>query len=168
MIDIRSFDDYTDIDKPRRLKKYVLVWCSRGTLIAVVDEKELKLREYDLLTITSGQIHYLKNSRKAEGFILEFTMDFFCKNDNDIELIFHNGLFCHFDLNEVIKIPNHRIIQTQLQLIKKELQLKPYQHYISVHSRIELILVEINRAKVERIMGTEFNRHRDGNLMLCS
>ena len=59
-------------------------------------------------------------------------------------------MFCHFDLNEVIKIPNHRIIQTQLQLIKKELQLKPYQHYISVHSRIELILVEINRAKVER------------------
>ena len=115
MIDIRSFDDYTDIDKPRRLKKYVLVWCSRGTLIAVVDEKELKLRGYDVLTITSGQIHYLKNSRKAEGFILEFTMDFFCKNDNDIELIFHNGLFCHFDLNEVINTTSTFVFQSSFR-----------------------------------------------------
>lgn len=150
MIDIQTFNDYPEIDKPRRLRKYVLIWCSKGALSVVVDEKELKLKEHDVLTITSGQIHYLKNSRKAEGFILEFTIDFFCKNDNDIELIFHNGLFCHFDLNEVIRVSNHAIIQTQLELIKKELDLKPYQHYISVHSRIELILVEINRAKVER------------------
>ena len=150
MIDIKTFNDYTDIEKPRRLRKYVLIWCSRGALTAVVDEKELKLKAQDVLTITSGQIHYLKNIKKAEGFILEFTVDFFCKNDNDIELIFHNGLFCHFDLNEVIGIPNHEIMQTQLGLIKSELQAKPYQYYISIHSRIELILVEINRAKVGR------------------
>jgi len=116
----------------------------------MVDEKELKLKAHDVLTITSGQIHYLKNYKKAGGFILEFTVDFFCKNDNDIELIFHNGLFCHFDLNEVIKIPHHTIIQTQLELISKELRVRPYQHYISIHSRIELILVEVNRAKVEK------------------
>ena len=150
MIEIKSFDEYPDLDKPRRLRKYVLIWCSKGTLKVMVDETELKLKEHEVLTITSGQIHYLKNYRRAEGFVLEFTVDFFCKNDNDIELIFHNGLFCHFDLNEVIKIPNHGVIQTQLELIKKELLLKPYQHYISIHSRIELILVEINRAKVER------------------
>jgi AraC family transcriptional regulator, transcriptional activator of pobA len=150
MIDINSFNDYTDIDKPRRLRKYVLAWCSTGTLTAVVDDKELKLKKHEVLTITSGQIHYFKDFRKAEGFILEFTVDFFCKNDNDIELIFHNGLFCHFDLNEVIKIPRHGIIQTQLELIKEELRLRPYQHHISIHSRIELILVEINRAKVQR------------------
>jgi len=150
MIDIKTFGEYVDIEKPRRLRKYVLVWCSQGTLTAMVDEKELKLKQHEILTITSGQIHYFKNFKKADGFILEFTVDFFCKNDNDIELIFHNGLFCHFDLNEVIEIPNHGIVQTQLEQIKKELQLKPYQHYISVHSRIELILVEINRAKVEK------------------
>jgi AraC family transcriptional regulator, transcriptional activator of pobA len=150
MIDIKTFTEYPDIDKPRRLRRYVLVWCFKGMLTVVVDEKELKLKVHDVLTITSGQIHYLKNYKKAEGFILEFTIDFFCKNDNDIELIFHNGLFCHFDLNEVINISSHGIIQMQLELIKKELRLKPYQHYISIHSRIELILVEINRAKVER------------------
>src|SRR4029079_10731467 len=150
MIEIKTLNDYPEIDKPRRLRKYVLIWCSKGALTVAVDEKELQLTEHQVLTITSGQIHYLKNSRKAEGFILEFTIDFFCKNDNDIELIFHNGLFCHFDLNEVIKIQNHRIIQTQLALVRQRVQANPYQLYISIHSRIELILVEINRAKVER------------------
>ena len=150
MIDIKTFIEYPDIGKPRRLRKYILIWCSKGDATVVVDEKELKLKKNNVLTITSGQIHYFKNFTKADGFILEFTLDFFCKNDNDIELIFHNGLFCHFSLNEVIEIPNYEIIQAQLELINKELQSKPYQYLISTHSRIELILVEINRAKVER------------------
>jgi AraC-like DNA-binding protein len=150
MIDIKTFDEYPDISKPRRLRRYVLVWCSKGSVTVAVDEKELKLKENEVLTITSGQIHYFKNCHRAAGFILEFTLDFFCKNDSDIELIFHNGLFCHFSLNEVIRVPNHPLIQTQLNLILDELRSKPYQYLISIHSRIELVLVEINRAKVER------------------
>jgi AraC family transcriptional activator of pobA len=150
MIDIKTFDEYPEIGKPRRLRKYVLVWCSKGSLTVMVDEKVLKLKEHELLTITSGQIHYFKDCTKASGSILEFTLDFFCKNDSDIELIFHNGLFCHFSLNEVIKILNHQMVQMQLELIEKELELKPYQYLISIHSRIELILVEINRTKVDR------------------
>src|SRR5215510_4417607 len=121
MVDLKNFNEYADIDKPKRLRKYVLAWCSSGSLTAMVDDKEIKLNKHEVLTITSGQFHYFRNFRKAEGFILEFSVDFFCKNDNDIELIFHNGLFCHFDLNEVIKIPGHGVIQTQLELIKKEL-----------------------------------------------
>jgi AraC family transcriptional activator of pobA len=150
MIDIKTFEEYPDISTPRRLRKYVLAWCSKGKTTVVVDEKELILKEHDVLTITSGQTHYFKKFDKSEGLILEFTYDFFCKTNNDIELIFHNGLFCHFDLNEVISIANYQIVQTQLKLIREELQSKPYQYLISVHSRIELILVEINRAKVER------------------
>lgn len=150
MINIKAFDEYPEVGKPKRLRKYVLIWCSGGTVTAVVDEKELKLTRNQVLTITSGQIHFLKNADKGKGFILEFTLDFFCKNDNDIELIFHNGLFCHFSLNEVIEIPRNQTIQTQLELIKDELEGKPYQYIISIHSRIELILIEINRTKVER------------------
>src|ERR1700693_1037328 len=104
MIELKTFEEYPGISTPRRLRKYVLVWCSKGTVTVVVDEKELKLKQCDVLTITSGQIHYFKNCNKADSYILEFTLDFFCKNDSDIELIFHNGLFCHFSLNEVIKI----------------------------------------------------------------
>lgn len=150
MIDIKTFDEYPDIGRPRRLRKYVFIWCSEGTTTIIVDDKEFKLKRHDVLTITSGQVHYIKKQAKAKGIILEFTYDFFCKNDNDLELIFQNGLFCHFDINEVIAIADHKTIETQLQLIRQELQTKPYQYLITVHSRIELILVAINRAKLSR------------------
>src|SRR4030095_15015994 len=75
---------------------------------------------------------------------------FFCKDDRDIELIFHNGLFCHFGDNSVIAVPNYKVVEDQLRLIKQELSMQPYQFLISVHSRIKLILVEINRAKVDQ------------------
>jgi AraC-like DNA-binding protein len=150
MIDLKIFEEYPGIGKPRRLRKYVLIWCSEGTVTVIVDEKELQLKKRDVLTITSGQIHYIKNLNKAKGAILEFTLDFFCKSDNDIELIFQNGLFCHFDMNEVIAMGSDETIGTQLRLISQELQARPYQYLITIHSRIELVLVAINRAKLNR------------------
>jgi len=150
MVRLITFDEFQDAGTPRRQVKYILIWCSDGTGVIVVDEKELELKKNQVLTITSGQVHYFKKIKTAKGFILEFTFDFFCKNDNDIELIFHNGLFCHFDMNEVIPVQNHQVIETQLQFIRDELLHQPYQYLTSIHSRIELILVEINRAKVQR------------------
>lgn len=149
MIEINTLENITYLDKPRRIMKYVLVYCASGSLDLMIDEKEFKLSSGQLITITSGQVHSINKSSKAKGFILEFTLDFFCKDDKDIELIFHNGLFCHFSMNEVIAV-NKGIIENQLNNIKEELDKKPYQYLISVHSRIELILVEINRAKIKR------------------
>ena len=129
--------------------KYVLVYCSSGKLNMTVDENDFTLSAGEVITITSGQIHYINKIVKTKGFILEFTLDFFCKDDKDIELIFHNGLFCHFAMNEVIAA-DKIIVETQLNFIEEELKEQPYQYLISIHSRIELILVAINRAKVKR------------------
>ncbi len=148
MIEIKTLENATDFDKPRRIMKYVLVYCAYGNLSMTIDEKEFQLAAGQVITITSGQIHSINKSSK-KGFILEFSLDFFCKNDNDIELIFHNGLFCHFAMNEVITVDKN-IVETQLDLIEEELKELPYQYHISIHSRIELILVAINRAKVKR------------------
>jgi len=149
MIEINTLETGASLDKPRRIMKYVLVYCHSGDLNMMIDGKKIKLAGGQVVTITSGQIHSINKSPKAKAHILEFTLDFFCKNDNDIELIFHNGLFCHFAMNEVIAV-NKSIIENQLKIIREELEGKPYQYVISVHSRIELILVEINRAKVKR------------------
>jgi AraC family transcriptional regulator, transcriptional activator of pobA len=149
MISITSLENTAELNKPRRVMKYVLVYCSSGKLNIIVDEKQLPLSAGDVTTITSGQIHHINRATKAKWIILEFTLDFFCKDDKDIELIFHNGLFCHFAMNEVIAV-DKTIVETQLHLIQQELKEKPYQYLISIHSRIELILVTINRAKVKR------------------
>jgi YesN/AraC family two-component response regulator len=149
MIAITALEKATELSKPRRIMKYILVYCTAGNVSILIDEKEFKLTTGEVITITSGQIHGIKKTTKAKGFVLEFTLDFFCKNDNDIELIFHNGLFCHFAMNEVIAA-DKKIIESELNSITEELEKQPYQYLISVHSRIELILVEINRAKVKR------------------
>lgn len=149
MIEIKTLENFANLDRPRRIMKYVLVYCASGSLSMTIDENNFKLVGGQVVTITSGQIHSINKSSKAKAFILEFTLDFFCKNDNDIELIFHNGLFCHFAMNQVISV-NKSILENQLNSISEELLKQPYQYLISVHSRIELILVEINRAKVKR------------------
>ncbi|HEV7781047.1 MAG TPA: AraC family transcriptional regulator [Chitinophagaceae bacterium] len=149
MIDIASFEKATELLQPRRISKYVLAWRRTGTLTIVVDENEFTLKANQVITITSGQIHYFKKNKAATGFVLEFTYDFFCKDDKDMELIFHNSLFCHFAMNEVIALGKSQLVGSELRQIENELKQKPYQYLISVHSRIELVLVEINRSKIK-------------------
>jgi AraC-like DNA-binding protein len=150
MIDIKTFEKAFELKKPRRIRKYVLVWCSSGSVTLMVDENEFELKANTVITITSGQIHYIKETKAAKGFVLEFTYDFFCKDDKDMELIFHNSLFCHFAMNEVIPLGKSQLVKEELLQVENELEQKPYQYLISVHSRMELILVEINRAKLKQ------------------
>src|SRR5882724_7646073 len=149
MIEIKTLGGAVELRKPRRILKYVLVWCSSGIATIVVDENVFTLKANTVITITSGQVHYIKSTKAAQGFVLEFTYAFFCKDDKDIELIFHNSLFCHFAMNELIPLGKSKLVGSQLGQIGKELKQKPYQYLISVHSMIELILVEINRSKIK-------------------
>lgn len=153
MIEIKPFNEITYLQKPRRVLKFILVWCSHGKLTLIVDENAFELQENQVITITSGQIHYFKENTNAKGYILEFTYAFFCNNDNDIELVFHNGLFCHFAINEIIALNDNPFVGQELGIIEKELTEKPYQYLLSIHSRIELILVAINRSKM--LLGDE-------------
>ncbi len=150
MIDIKTFNKATELLQSRRIMKYVLVWCSSGSVTMVVDENEFVLKANSVITITSGQVHYFKKTKAATGFVLEFTFDFFCKTDSDIELVFHNSLFCHFAMNEVILLGKSEVVRKELLQIEIELNVKPYQYLISLHSRIELMLVEINRCKIKQ------------------
>ncbi|MBX2947557.1 MAG: helix-turn-helix domain-containing protein [Cyclobacteriaceae bacterium] len=150
MVNISTFKQVRGITKPRRLLRYLLIWCAKGKATLVLDDKELTLRQREVVTVTSGQIHYFKDITTAEGVILDFSLDFFSKDDADLELVFHNGLFCHFDLNEVITVKEYTIIENELKEIARELRARPYQYLHSVHARIQLILIHINRAKVQR------------------
>jgi AraC family transcriptional activator of pobA len=149
MVDIKPLDKAPELQKARRVMKYVLVWCATGELTMVVDEGEFVLKANTVITITSGQIHYIKKATAAAGFVLEFTFDFFCKDDKDMELIFHNSLFCHFAMNEVVLLGDNLSIEKELRQIETELRDRPYQYLIALHSRIELILVDINRCKIK-------------------
>lgn len=148
MINIKKLISQTKLVGPQRVLKYILLWCKNGVATVHIDEHSFYLTASQTLTITSGQYHQIKQIN-GELTALEFTLDFFCKNDNDIELIFHNGLFCHFGMNEIITLKNSETVNDLLDKIETELSEKPYQYLVSVHSYIELILIQINRAKIE-------------------
>ena len=148
MIKIVNYQENIVDPEPKRLIKFLLFWCKNGQSQIKIDDHTFILDTHQLITITSGQYHQVTQV-SGELICLEFTLDFFSKNDNDIELVFHNGLFCHFGMNEVIRIQNYALIDDLLQKIEKELDQKPYQYLISVHSYIELLLVEVNRSKIK-------------------
>ncbi len=136
------------INLPQRVLKYLLVYNHSDTTVISIDDNRYILHPHETITITSGQIHSFITV-SANASILEFSLDFFCKDDDDIELIFHNGLFCHFGMNEVIAV-QHQYFQGLLDKIEEEITLKKYQYLITVRSLIELLLVEINRSKIAR------------------
>ena len=147
MVNIQNIELISDFE-PHRVKKYIFLWCSDGEISILVDNKLLTLTKNQVLTITSGQYHCFKSTSKSKGYVLDFTLDYISKTEKDIELIFQNSLFCHFDYNEVITINNPKEIEAELQRIEKELNEKPFQYLESVHSRIELLLFEVNRSKI--------------------
>ncbi|HTR30754.1 MAG TPA: AraC family transcriptional regulator [Puia sp.] len=149
MVELEKIRVVDGWDRPRRVLRYLLVWVEAGEAVMVVDEKEYRLRQNDVITITSGQVHFFSRV-DGEVACLSFSLDFICKDDNDIELIFHNGLFCHFGQNEVIGMDRPAEVRNLLDRIGSELVMRPYQYLISVRSYIELLLVGINRVKVER------------------
>ncbi|MCB0476364.1 MAG: AraC family transcriptional regulator, partial [Flavobacteriaceae bacterium] len=110
------------------MKKYLLLWCSEGNFSIEVDNKLLTLTKNQILTITSGQYHCFRNTQAGHGYALDFTLDYICKTEKDIELIFQNSLFCHFDYNEIIRVNNPPEIEQQLQKIEQELSEKPFQY----------------------------------------
>ncbi|UKB80758.1 helix-turn-helix domain-containing protein [Chryseobacterium sp. MEBOG07] len=147
MIEIKKYSNQAGHPEPRRVIKYTLFWCNHGSTEVLIDENIFVLKTGQVVTITSGQFHQLK-SVEGELTALEFTLDFFSKNDSDIELIFHNGLFCHFGMNEIITVQNPAFFTETLTIIEKEILEQPYQYLISTHSLVELLLVEINRSKI--------------------
>ncbi|WP_223826655.1 AraC family transcriptional regulator [Flagellimonas sp. S3867] len=148
MVELIRFNSELLPKDHRRIRKYLVVWCSTGKMEMEIDRINFEIGANSLTTITSGQFHKFKNSSYARGAVIQFTLDFFCKDDVDIELIFQNGLFCHFDRNEVINIINHKNVSAHMDAIEKELEEKPYQYQQSVHSRVKLLLIEINRSKI--------------------
>jgi AraC family transcriptional regulator, transcriptional activator of pobA len=150
MVNLSKYQDITGLAEPRRLLKYLLIWCHRGRAVLDIDHREYILEEGQALSITSGQIHAFKSMGDAEIYILDFTLDFICKDDYDIELVFHNGLFCHFGQNEIIPVTHTAEFKEALDKIDYELSSKPYQYTVTVRSYILLLLVSLNRAKVDR------------------
>jgi len=56
MVNIQEIESINYLE-PRRVKKYLFLWCRDGELKIQVDNKLLTVQKNQVLTITSGQYH---------------------------------------------------------------------------------------------------------------
>ncbi len=105
MIEMRKYSNQEVHSEARRVIKYNLFRCNNDNAEILSDKKIFTLKTGHPVIIISRHFHQLR-SVEGELTALEFTLDFFSKSDSDIEPIFHNGLFCHLGMNEIIRVYN--------------------------------------------------------------
>lgn len=137
--------------EPKRQYKFVLIYCKSGQIKIDIDNQQYEISECQFLTITPKQFYQFIEISNCKGQIIEFTYDFFCKDDKTVELIYHNGLYCHFGLNELITIPDESCLSladSYFHALKKELTAKNFEFETSIHSILKLLLIEVSRYKI--------------------
>jgi len=146
---IEQLNDPNCPREPVRLLKYRIIFCAAGNAKIRIDQTDFTMCAAEVITITSGQIHYF-TALNGQLTIVDFPLEFICKDDHDIELIFHNGLFCHFGENELIKLHNSDDFSLILHKIEDEIKNRLFQYQIAVKGHIESLLITINRTKIAR------------------
>ncbi|WP_163411558.1 helix-turn-helix domain-containing protein [Flavobacterium ajazii] len=150
-INLYQIDDKTIMTAPQRQYKFVLLYCKKGLVKVDIDNQVYEIKERQFLTITPKQFYQFLEIENCEGYVLEFTYDFFCKDDKAVELIYHNGLYCHFGLNELINIPDTESfnkVENYFRSIQNELMAKDFEYETSLHSVLKLLIIEVSRYKI--------------------
>jgi AraC family transcriptional regulator, transcriptional activator of pobA len=149
--DLKKIDETILMKSPERQYKFVLIYCSAGDIKIEIDSVVYQIHNGQFLTITPKQFYQFIELNGSEGFVLEFTYDFFCKDDKAIELIYHNGLFCHFGLNEIVRLPYPEYanrIEDYFSTIENELTTQSFEADAYIHSIIKLLIIEVSRCKI--------------------
>ena len=151
VLNLRKINSQELMSKPERQYKFVLIYCKTGYVKIEIDNQVYEMSDRQFLTISPKQFYQFIKIINCNGYILEFTYDFFCKDDKSVELIYHNGLYCHFGLNELIRIPTDGSfdkVTTYFASIENELENRQFEFEASLHSIIKLLIIEVSRFKI--------------------
>ena len=151
MLTLHTINENILMTKPERQHKFVLVFLTAGALTMEIDQQLYNVTGRQFLTITPKQFYKFVSSSDARGSVVEFTYDFFCKDDKAVELIYHNGLYCQFALNEVISIPDEEVfarVTSYFNEIALELERKAFEYEAALHSILKVLLIEVSRCKI--------------------
>lgn len=132
-----------------REHRFALLAGGTGTLRIGIDDQEHSVGPAQVLTITPMQmVEVLAVS--GEGRVVDFTYDGICRDEADRALVYDNGLFCHFGLNQVLDLdrPARLRIDGLLERIDAELADRAWGAHAACHSLVKLVLVEAARAKM--------------------
>lgn len=89
---------------PHRHSYFVIIWIRNGSGVHYIDVDRYELENDTVYCLTPGQIHQLKVTGPADGFVISFTADFLGANEDNVNLLFNTGLFYTFSHSPVIKV----------------------------------------------------------------
>lgn len=136
--------------RSERQHKFFLVFGRKGSFTFEIDQQLYQVGAKQFLTITPKQFYRIIEI-DGEGTIIEFTYDFFCKDDKSIELVYHNGLYCHFGLNELINVPDDAVLKKvdfYIETLLEELATRRFEYEANLHATLKLLLIEVSRCKI--------------------
>lgn len=147
-IRLRTFDALPTGASFRELRFAVLVGGS-GSLRIEVDDVEFEVGPSQALTITPMQM-VQASTTTGSGWILDFTYDGICRDEADRHLVYDNGLFCHFGINQVLDLDPDATARVEgiTARLAIELEVAAWGAHMACHSLVKLLLVEIARAKL--------------------
>lgn len=148
---LKPLDEGLRMAQPERQYQFVLIYCQTGHLTIDIDDQMYTVGAQQFLTITPKQFYQFIAFNDCNGYVLAFTYNFFCKDDKCTELIYHNGLFCHFGLNETIQIPHSTMVEAverHFSAIHYELTTQAFEWESSMHALLKLLLIEVSRCKI--------------------
>jgi len=155
-IEINSFENNHFLKKMNREYKFIVIWCKSGNITIDIDNAIHNLAKNQIVTISPKQFWEIKSIKKAEGNILVIDYDFFCRDNKSTELIFYNGLFCHFGDNEIITLFSEMEIDNLVLFYSKiveELKVDKFEANEKLFSLTKLIIIELSRIKLAQQNG---------------
>ncbi|MDH5599335.1 MAG: AraC family transcriptional regulator [Cyclobacteriaceae bacterium] len=135
---------------PRREHRFIVIYCTNGKGRIEIDDETYSIAAGEFLTVTSMQVYHFLELIQIDGYVIKFSYDFFCRDNKSVELIFNNNLFCHFGLNEVVKVDNNPIkeaIEFYLKVLSGEYKNKKKGYMEKIHGALRLLIIDLSRLK---------------------
>lgn len=89
---------------PHRHNYFVIIWVKKATGTHLIDLEKYQLQDNTVYCITPGQVHQLKTTGPADGYVISFTAEFLSAGEANYDLLFNTGLFYTFSNSPVIKV----------------------------------------------------------------
>lgn len=89
---------------PHRHNYFVILWVKRGTGTHQIDLDRFSIADNTVYCVSPGQVHLFQPGINTQGYVISFTSDFFCRTEDNHDLLFNTGLFYTFPASSIVTV----------------------------------------------------------------
>lgn len=112
---------------------FSIIWVTSGSGRQQIDLELYPIEPGTVYTIAPGQIHLWQPAAGTTGYVIAFTADFFCRQEDNYALLYQSGLFHNYDKAAVITVTP--MMQEELEDVAGKL-LKEFGNFFLLRAEI--------------------------------